>query len=302
MPDVHDEDVLIKVASCGVCHTDLKVVEGRNRFTPPTILGHEVAGTVEQVGAHCKDFKVGDRVIIGMRYKCGRCRYCLSARENLCERRPAPPTLKKARRHGGDALERRRLCRVCVRARLYDFQDSRRHVHGRSERGRLPRDDGLQRGEASRPIGAWRVGAGDRLRRHRPQHDSISQMLRRLSDHRRRHRRGQISRGEELRRDAYDQCQRGRSGEGGDQAHRRRRRQSLSKRSAIPRLPIRSFKRPGRAARRRSSAAWAAGRSRSAAATSSPEKSPLPACRAGRPTMSKKCFRWRSWGASSSRT
>jgi D-arabinose 1-dehydrogenase-like Zn-dependent alcohol dehydrogenase len=94
MPDVDDEDVLIKVASCGVCHTDLKVVEGRTRFTPPTILGHEVAGTVEQVGAYCKDFKTGDRVIIGMRYKCGRCRYCLSARENLCERRPAPPTLK----------------------------------------------------------------------------------------------------------------------------------------------------------------------------------------------------------------
>ena len=95
MPDVDDEDVLIKVAACGVCHTDLKVVEGRNRFTPPTILGHEVAGTIEQVGARCQDFKVGDRVIIGMRYKCGRCRYCLTARENLCERRPAPPALRK---------------------------------------------------------------------------------------------------------------------------------------------------------------------------------------------------------------
>ena len=95
MPDVQDEDVLIKVVSCGVCHTDLKVVEGRNRFTPPTILGHEVAGTVEGLGPRCKDFQIGDRVIIGMRYKCGRCRYCLSARENLCERRPAPPSLKK---------------------------------------------------------------------------------------------------------------------------------------------------------------------------------------------------------------
>jgi S-(hydroxymethyl)glutathione dehydrogenase/alcohol dehydrogenase len=95
MPWVGDEDVLIKVAACGVCHTDLKVVEGRNRFIPPTILGHEVGGTVERVGARCADFKEGDRVIIGMRYKCGRCRYCLTARENLCERRPAPPTLRK---------------------------------------------------------------------------------------------------------------------------------------------------------------------------------------------------------------
>jgi D-arabinose 1-dehydrogenase-like Zn-dependent alcohol dehydrogenase len=95
MPVVDDEDVLIKVVACGVCHTDLKVVEGRNRFTPPTILGHEVAGTLEQVGTRCRDFKAGDRVIIGMRYKCGRCRYCLTARENLCERRPAPPSLRK---------------------------------------------------------------------------------------------------------------------------------------------------------------------------------------------------------------
>jgi S-(hydroxymethyl)glutathione dehydrogenase/alcohol dehydrogenase len=95
MPEMGEEDVLIKVASCGVCHTDLKVAEGRNRFTPPAVLGHEVAGTIEQIGARCKDFHIGDRVIIGMRYKCGRCRYCLKARENLCERRPAPPALKK---------------------------------------------------------------------------------------------------------------------------------------------------------------------------------------------------------------
>src|SRR5512146_2903980 len=95
LPNVDDEDILIKVVSCGVCHTDLKVVEGRNRFTPPTILGHEVAGVIEELGAHCRDLKAGDRVIIGMRYKCGRCRYCLTARENLCERRPSPPVLKK---------------------------------------------------------------------------------------------------------------------------------------------------------------------------------------------------------------
>jgi S-(hydroxymethyl)glutathione dehydrogenase/alcohol dehydrogenase len=96
MPDVGEDDVLIKVAACGVCHTDLKVAEGRNQFIPPTILGHEVSGTVERVGARQKNlFKEGDRVIIGMRYKCGRCRYCLAGRENLCGKRPRPPALKK---------------------------------------------------------------------------------------------------------------------------------------------------------------------------------------------------------------
>lgn len=96
MPAAGEEDVLIKVAACGVCHTDLKVAEGRSQFTPPTVLGHEVSGVVERVGARQKDhFKEGDRVIIGMRYKCGRCRYCLAGRENLCADRPRPPALKK---------------------------------------------------------------------------------------------------------------------------------------------------------------------------------------------------------------
>jgi Zn-dependent alcohol dehydrogenase len=96
MPTVGDDDVLIKTVACGVCHTDLKVVEGRNRFDPPTVLGHEVSGIVERVGARCKEsFQESDHVIIGMRYKCGKCRYCLSARENLCANRPAPPALKK---------------------------------------------------------------------------------------------------------------------------------------------------------------------------------------------------------------
>src|SRR6185436_12143123 len=97
-PRVDDEDILIKVRSCGVCHTDLKVVEGRNRFTPPTVLGHEVAGTVEQTGGRCKGFKTGDRVIIGMRYKCGRWRHCRSAPWCVCRRAPEAATLRNSDR------------------------------------------------------------------------------------------------------------------------------------------------------------------------------------------------------------
>jgi len=95
MPDVGDEDILIKVAACGVCHTDLKVVEGRKPFHAADDSRARGRGNHRASGARCQDFKVGDRVIIGMRYKCGRCRYCLTARENLCERRPAPPVLRK---------------------------------------------------------------------------------------------------------------------------------------------------------------------------------------------------------------
>jgi len=96
MPSITDGDVLIQVAACGVCHTDLKAVEGTTPFQSPSLLGHEVSGTIEQVGKDQRaTFKEGDRVIVGMRYKCGRCRYCMAGRENLCSNRPRPAPRKK---------------------------------------------------------------------------------------------------------------------------------------------------------------------------------------------------------------
>ncbi len=95
-PDVDDNDVLIKVAVSGVCHTDLGCVEGVIPPRAPTVLGHEVAGIVEGVGRLQRNaFKEGDRVIVGMRYKCGRCRYCMAGRDNLCQNVPVSPPLKK---------------------------------------------------------------------------------------------------------------------------------------------------------------------------------------------------------------
>jgi D-arabinose 1-dehydrogenase-like Zn-dependent alcohol dehydrogenase len=97
LPTVSDDDILIRVAVCGVCHTDLKVAEERSPFVSPTILGHEVSGTIERVGrGQHSFFKEGDRVIVGMRYKCDRCRYCLAGRDNLCNNPPKPPSYKKA--------------------------------------------------------------------------------------------------------------------------------------------------------------------------------------------------------------
>jgi len=95
-PAIGEDEVLIRVVACGVCHTELKVAQGRSAFTSPTILGHEVSGIIEQLGSRQRDlFNIGERVIVGMRYKCGKCPYCLGGRENLCQERPAPPPLKK---------------------------------------------------------------------------------------------------------------------------------------------------------------------------------------------------------------
>jgi propanol-preferring alcohol dehydrogenase len=80
-------ELLVRVGVCGVCRTDLHVVEGdlpvrRNRVVP----GHEVVGAVEGLGEGAGRFSVGERVgIAWLRHTCGRCRWCRRGDENLCE-------------------------------------------------------------------------------------------------------------------------------------------------------------------------------------------------------------------------
>ncbi len=80
-------EVLVRVDKCGVCRTDLHVVEGD---LPPVrdavIPGHEIVGTVERVGAEVRSLAAGDRVGVPWLHRtCGRCEYCSTGRENLCE-------------------------------------------------------------------------------------------------------------------------------------------------------------------------------------------------------------------------
>lgn len=79
-------EVRIKVHCCAVCRTDLHVIEGD--LPPkkmPVIPGHQVVGTVDQLGANCRRFKIGQRIgIAWLRYTCGKCKFCTTGRENLC--------------------------------------------------------------------------------------------------------------------------------------------------------------------------------------------------------------------------
>ena len=96
IPAISPDEVLIKVKACGVCHTDHKVIEGRIQSRMPAVIGHEVSGTIEEVGSSQRGaFEAGDAVIVGTRYRCGHCQYCVSGRENLCRARPAPASLKR---------------------------------------------------------------------------------------------------------------------------------------------------------------------------------------------------------------
>ncbi len=79
--------ILVKVAACGVCHTDLHYLDHNvpTFKAPPMILGHEPSGTVAGLGAEVKNFKEGDRVLLPAVLTCGTCFHCRSGRENICD-------------------------------------------------------------------------------------------------------------------------------------------------------------------------------------------------------------------------
>ncbi len=81
------EQVLLRVHACAVCRTDLHVVDGELQDPKlPLIPGHQIVGTVEEMGERVERFSVGDRVgVPWLGYTDGTCRYCLAGRENLCD-------------------------------------------------------------------------------------------------------------------------------------------------------------------------------------------------------------------------
>jgi alcohol dehydrogenase, propanol-preferring len=91
-PKPADNEVLIKVEACGVCHSDLHIIEGDwKQFGGitkiPLIPGHEIAGRVAEVGGGVRDLKPGDRVGVPWIYwTCGECEFCRAGYENLCSK------------------------------------------------------------------------------------------------------------------------------------------------------------------------------------------------------------------------
>jgi len=86
-PEPGPGQVLVAVKTCGVCRTDLHVLDGELPHPKlPLVLGHEIVGTVERVGAGVDRFTGGQRVgVPWLGWTCGECRYCRAGRENLCD-------------------------------------------------------------------------------------------------------------------------------------------------------------------------------------------------------------------------
>lgn len=85
-PVCGDGEVLIKVKSCAVCGSDIRIFHhGNSRVTPPQVLGHEIAGEVVEVGKGVTRVKKGDRVAIGADVPCGECYFCKAGIGNNCQ-------------------------------------------------------------------------------------------------------------------------------------------------------------------------------------------------------------------------
>ncbi|MGJ3250387.1 MAG: zinc-dependent alcohol dehydrogenase family protein [Elainellaceae cyanobacterium] len=88
VPSPHSDQVLLRVHACGICRTDLHIVDGELKDPKlPLVLGHQIVGTVEKIGASVTGFEIGQRVgVPWLGHTCNACRYCQSGRENLCDR------------------------------------------------------------------------------------------------------------------------------------------------------------------------------------------------------------------------
>jgi alcohol dehydrogenase, propanol-preferring len=86
-PIVREDGLLVRVSACGICRTDLHVVEGELPVELSSVIpGHQIVGRVAAIGSHVEDFAVNDRVgVAWLNRTCGKCKYCLTGRENLCE-------------------------------------------------------------------------------------------------------------------------------------------------------------------------------------------------------------------------
>lgn len=88
VPKIKDDEVLVKVAACGICGTDVHIfhgMPGSAEAKPPVILGHEFSGVVCEAGRKVTNLKTGDRVAVDPNITCGICRYCKKGSIHLCE-------------------------------------------------------------------------------------------------------------------------------------------------------------------------------------------------------------------------
>lgn len=121
VPRPGPHELLIRVSACGVCRTDLHIVDGEIPANYPVIPGHEIVGYVHAIGSAVHGFSPGQRVgVPWLGHSCGRCSYCRAGHENLCD----TPEFTGATRDGGYASHALADARYCfaLPGRLTDIE------------------------------------------------------------------------------------------------------------------------------------------------------------------------------------
>ena len=116
LPKIGPGELLIRVEAAGICGSDVMEWYRLNRV--PLVLGHEVAGTIEEVGEGIRSYKKGDRVACSHHVPCGRCHYCLKGHETVCD------TLRTTNFDPGGFCEYLRLPKINVDYGVYPLPDS----------------------------------------------------------------------------------------------------------------------------------------------------------------------------------
>ncbi|KGO74825.1 Alcohol dehydrogenase superfamily, zinc-type [Penicillium italicum] len=106
VPEIRENDVLIKVKACGVCGTYLHIHEGEFIAKFPLIPGHETVGIVAAIGPKVKDFEIGERVVADNSELCGTCFYCRHGDELFCENFEAHGSISQKRIRGPSKADR----------------------------------------------------------------------------------------------------------------------------------------------------------------------------------------------------
>lgn len=90
IPDIAPDEILLKVAGAGLCHTDVSMLHGPQRPVQNLTLGHETAGTIAAMGSDVTGWSEGDPVLVCLVWACGTCRSCLEGRDNVCRTSASP--------------------------------------------------------------------------------------------------------------------------------------------------------------------------------------------------------------------
>ena len=116
IPEINDDELLVKVMASGICGTD--VLEWYRIKKAPIVLGHEFSGIIEKAGKNVKNFKVGDGIIISHHVPCMKCHYCLNSHHTACE------TLHKTNIYPGGFSEFIRVPKINVEFGTFKLPDN----------------------------------------------------------------------------------------------------------------------------------------------------------------------------------